>query len=76
MPLIPYYAGLAVQLALPLSLLVAAVMLSVTGFMIAVTASLNIKKKIVELLVAGMGSALATYTIGRLASILLGIEIS
>ena len=51
-------------------------MLAVMGFLIAVTAELSIKIKIAELMLAGLGSAILTYGIGKLASILLGIEVT
>ncbi len=50
-------------------------MLMIVGFVIAVLAGLSIKKKMLELVIAGLGSAALTYIIGRLASLLLGIEV-
>lgn len=75
-PLIPYFLLLPIPLAMPLSFLLAGVMLAMTGFVIAVSAGLSVKGKMVELVVAGIGAAMATYLIGKLASILLGIEVS
>ncbi len=74
-PLIPYFLLLPVQLSIPLSFTLAAIMLGITGFLIAVSAGLSIKWKILELICAGLGSAMLTYGIGRIASILLGIEV-
>lgn len=74
-PLIPYYVVLPIIISLPLSFLIASMMLMIIGFVIAVLAGLSIKKKILELVIAGLGSAALTYIIGRLASILLGIEV-
>jgi len=74
-PLLPYFFQLPILLSLPLSLLSASIALSFTGFIIAVSANLKIRKKIIEMLAAGLGSAGATYIIGRFASILLKIEI-
>ena len=75
-PLIPYFIQLSITIALPLSFILAAVMLALTGFIIAVSANLNIKLKMIELVIAGLGSATITFLIGRLASLLLGIEVS
>lgn len=74
-PLIPYFLNLPIILAIPLSFVFAALMLAFTGFIIAVSANLNIKKKMLELIIAGLGSAMITYSIGKLASILLGISV-
>ncbi|ABN69168.1 protein of unknown function DUF125, transmembrane [Staphylothermus marinus F1] len=74
-PLIPYFLGLPIIISLPLSLLFAGLMLSMVGFIIALSAGLNIKKKIIELLIGGLGAAGLTYLIGLLASILLGINV-
>ena len=52
-----------------------AIMLGITGFLIAVSAGLSIEWKMLELICAGLGSAVLTYGIGRIASILLGIEV-
>ncbi len=74
-PLIPYFLMIPVQLSIPLSFILAAIMLGITGFLIAVSAGLSIKWKMLELICAGLGSAILTYGIGRLASMLLGIEV-
>jgi len=50
-------------------------MLALTGFVIAISANLDIKMKMLELVVAGLGSAIVTYIIGIAASMLLGIEV-
>lgn len=75
MPLIPYYIGLPIITALPLSFIIASLMLMAVGFIIAISAGLSIRKKMLELVVVGLGSAIITYLIGRLASALLGISI-
>ncbi len=74
-PLIPYFLGLSIGLAVPLSFIMAAVVMALTGFLIAVSANLSIKAKMAELVLAGLGSALLTFAIGRLASAVLGIEV-
>jgi len=74
LPLIPYFAGLTISVALVLSLVFAGLALAVTGSIIALSANLPVKRKVVEMMLFGLGSAAATFIIGRLASILFGIE--
>ena len=75
-PLIPYFLGLPVVIAVILSLLLAGVALGATGFMIAISADLPVKRKMLEMIAFGLGSAGVTYVIGRIVSILFGIEVS
>ncbi len=74
-PLIPYFLALPITMAIILSLFLSAVVLATTGFMIAISANLALKRKMIEMILAGLGSAGATFVIGRAASFLLGIEI-
>jgi len=74
-PLTPYFAMMPVSAALPASFIMAAFMLGIMGFLIAITAELSIRIKVAELIIAGLGSATVTFAIGRLASALLGIEV-
>ncbi|RLE67679.1 MAG: rubrerythrin family protein [Thermoprotei archaeon] len=75
-PLIPYFLGLPIFTSLVLSLIFAVLALSVTGFLIAISANLSIRRKIVEMIFFGLGSAGITFIIGRVASILFGLNIS
>jgi len=75
-PFAPYFIGVPVNLAIIFSLTSAAFALAFTGFIIAVSAKLSIRKKIFEMILAGLGSAAVTFAIGRFASIILGIEVS
>ncbi len=74
-PLIPYVLLLPTYLCIFISFALAAVLLAIVGFVIAVSAELSIGKKMLELVLTGLGSATLTFLIGRLASLLLGIEI-
>ncbi|MCD6195170.1 MAG: VIT1/CCC1 transporter family protein [Staphylothermus sp.] len=74
-PLIPYYLRAPVLFSLPASFIIAALLLGGMGFVIAVIAEINIKKKMLELILAGIGSATLTFIIGKLASLLLGVEV-
>ena len=75
-PLLPYFLGIQVAWALPISFIIAGAMLSITGFVIALLGNLSIKRKMIELVVGGLGSATLTFIIGRLASLLVGIEVA
>ena len=75
-PLTPYFILMSIGLALPLSFALAAALLGATSFVIAVSAGLSIGRKAVEMILAGLGSALLTLAIGRAASLILGIELS
>jgi len=74
-PLIPYFAGLSINLSLPTSFVLAGLMLAISGFFIALTAGISIKRKMLELVIAGLGSAVITYLIGLAASLILGIGV-
>ncbi len=73
-PLIPYFLGLPIPYALMFSFIMAASMLAVSGTIVAISSGLAIKKKVLELVLSGLGSAIVTYGIGAVASILFGIE--
>ncbi len=74
-PLIPYFLMLPIGIAIPLSFVFAAAMMAFTGFIIAVSANLDVKMKMIELVAAGLGAAAITFAVGKIASILLGIEV-
>ncbi len=74
-PLTPYFLKLAIPVSLPTSFILAGIMLGVSGFFIALTAGISIKRKAMELVVAGLGSAVITYLIGLIASLILGINV-
>jgi len=75
-PLLPYFLKLAIPVSLPASFILAGIMLGFSGFFIALTAGISIKRKIIELVAAGLGSAVVTYLIGLAASLLLRINVS
>ena len=75
LPLLPYFAGLSIAVALPLSLAFAGLALAATGFIVALSANLPVGKKALEMVALGLCSAAATFAVGRLASALLGIAV-
>ncbi len=75
MPLIPHTVLLPTYLCIFISFALAAVLLAVAGFVIAISAELSIGKKMLELVSIRLGSATLTFSFSRIASLLLGIEI-
>jgi len=75
-PIVPYFLGLPILPAMLLSLLLAGSALSATGFVIAISADLPVKKKILEMVSAGFGSAAITFMVGRVFSMLFGIAVT
>lgn len=74
-PLLPYVASIPAPFSIVLSLISATFVLSVTGFIISVLGGLRAKRKVAELIALGLTAATVTYTIGRIASAVFGIEI-
>lgn len=72
LPLLPYFLGLSIAVAVLLSVAFAGLALAITGLLVAILANMHIRNKVVEMIFSGLGSAAATYLIGRIASILLG----
>lgn len=74
-PLLPYLLGLQMSIAMPLSIIFAGVALAITGSLIAILASLPVRRKALEMVLVGLGSAGSTFLIGRMASMLFGIKV-
>ncbi len=74
-PLLPYFFRMQINLALGASFIMAALMLGISGSLVALSAGLSMKRKAAELILSGLGSAAITYLIGVTASIILGIEV-
>ena len=75
LPVLPYFMGLPILPAMLLSLLFAGLALSATGFVIAISADLPVKRKMLEMILAGFGSAAVTFMIGRLLSAIFGVTV-
>ncbi len=69
-PLFPYAIGLSMSVAIPVSILLTIMMLSVNGFFVAVAGELDIKRKIIELALTGLLLATIAFGIGRLSSMI------
>jgi len=74
LPILPYLLGLPIIPAMLLSLLIAGLSLSFTGLIIAISADLPIKRKILEMILAGFGSAAITFITGKAFSLIFGIS--
>ena len=75
-PLLPYFLGLPIFIAIITSLLFAATALALTGFIIGISANLSIRRKMLEMIISGLGSAGVTFIVGRIASLLFGVEVT
>lgn len=71
----PFFLGLNSMYALLTSASAAIIAWTISGFIVALTSGLSATRKILEMLVTGLGAATITYTIGSLISSLLGISI-
>lgn len=69
-----FFAISTLEVAL-IAILLASIVSFFTGIFTAVLSGINIKRKAIENVLIIIGSAIATYSIGTLAKILLGIEI-
>ncbi len=74
LPILPYLIGLSIIPAMLLSLLIAGLSLSFTGLIIAISADLPIKRKILEMILAGFGSAVITFIMGKTFSLIFGVS--
>ncbi len=73
-PVVPYVFA-PIHIALPLSFLTAAVILGLTGFIIAINAGISIGRKVLELIAIGFTAAAITFLLGRAINMLFGIEV-
>lgn len=69
-PLLPYALGLPLSTAIPVSIVITIMMLSLNGFFVAVAGDLDIKRQVVELALTGLLLATLAFGIGRLSSLL------
>jgi len=70
LPLTPYFLNQPIPISIPISIIITVLLLTITGFIIALSAELDVKTKIFELTISGLVLAALTYFIGKSASIL------
>jgi hypothetical protein len=73
LPLLPFLAGYPVDLSILISVSITIVLLSVVGTLAAVVAQVDVKKKVTELITAGLILSALTFLLGKLTSILIGM---
>ena len=72
LPLMPYFFVKDISSAVFSSLILASLALAITGFLVSILANTSPSKKIVEMMLSGLGSAGIAYIIGRIASAIIG----
>lgn len=73
LPLLPFFAGLPVNQAIPISILITLILLSIAGALTAIAAEVDVKNKVLELTTGGLVLSLLTYVLGKSASIIINI---
>ena len=71
LPLIPFFAGLPVSTAIPLSVVITLILLSAAGALTAIAAEVDVKSKVLELTTGGVVLSTLTYILGKSASFLI-----
>lgn len=75
LPVLPYFLTDTTAKALPLSLFLSALLLVVVGSLISLLSGISIRKKVLEMLIAGLGTAFLSYVFGTLISSLFHIPV-
>jgi len=68
LPLTPFFFGMPVRTSIPISIVITLLMLAVTGFIVAISAEIDVKDKILELTVSGLMMAVLVFLIGKSTS--------
>jgi VIT1/CCC1 family predicted Fe2+/Mn2+ transporter len=68
LPLSPYFFGIPVSVSMILSVFVGILMFIITGFILALSTNMDIKKKITELIVNGLVLTALVFVLGKLTS--------
>ncbi len=68
LPLIPFFLGIPIGTSIPISIVITLLMLAVTGFLVAISAEIDVKDKILELTVSGLIMAVLVFLIGKSTS--------
>jgi len=71
LPLLPYLAGLALPISIPLSIVITLTLLSISATLTAIAAEVDIKSKVIELISGGIVLASLTYVLGKSASFII-----
>ncbi len=68
LPLAPFLLNLPIRESIPISIAITLLLLAVTGFLVAISAEIDITDKIVELCVTGLMLSTLTFIIGKSTS--------
>ena len=71
-PVVPYFVAPTSYIALPFSILLAGLMLAIVSTIISVMSGISIKRKVMEMIVLGLGAAALSYLFGSLINYLFG----
>ena len=74
-PVMPYFFAPSSLIALPFSILFAGLALATVGLFIAMFSGINIKKKIMEMVIAGFSAAGLSYLFGKVIQVVFGIDV-
>lgn len=74
-PIVPYFFAPSSLVALPFSILFAGLALATVGIFISLFSGINIKKKVLEMVLAGFSAAGLSYIFGKIVQTVFGIEI-
>ena len=73
LPLLPFFAGFPVTQAIPISILITLILLSIAGVLTAIAAEVDVKSKVLEITTGGLVLSMLTYVLGKSASIIISI---
>ncbi|WP_297888980.1 VIT1/CCC1 transporter family protein [Sulfurihydrogenibium sp.] len=74
-PVLPFFISNSSYIALPVSLILAFVILSLVASFVAIFSGISIKKKIMEMVVAASVAAGISFTFGKIVQYFFGIEV-
>ncbi len=74
-PVVPYFIAPNSLIALPFSILFAAIALGLVSMIISVMSGISVKKKVTEMVVLGLGAAALSYIFGYIINIFFGASI-
>ena len=70
-PRFPYFLGGRISVSIVFSIIMGILMLSISGFIIALSTNLDIKKKIIELIINGTVLTILVFGLGKLTALFL-----
>lgn len=73
LPLLPFLLGYSIDFSILASVVITIILLSIIGSLAAVVAQIDVKKKVIELIIAGLLLSGLTFLLGKLTSILIGM---